>query len=179
MQLTCDQLQQIMPGARKRAALFIAPINAALAEFSISSPARAAAFLAQVAHESVELQFVREIASGAAYDTGRLAERLGNTTAADGDGQRYKGRGLLQITGRANYAACGEALGLDLIATPELLERPEHAARSAGWFWMCHGLNALADKGAFDAITAVINGGQNGRDKRRAYWLTARRVLGG
>lgn len=181
MQLTLEQLKQIMPRARDRAGLFLGPIHAACAEFGIDQPRRLAMFLAQVAHESAELRFVKELGSEsylARYDTGRLAARLGNSPEADGDGQRYCGRGLIQITGRSNYVACGAALGLSLIDDPEQLEEPLHAVRSAAWFWSSRGLNELADKNAFDAITQRINGGQNGRDERRVYWQRANQVLG-
>ncbi|WP_293813812.1 glycoside hydrolase family 19 protein [uncultured Aquitalea sp.] len=178
MALTETQLVQIMPQARQRAGLFVGPLNAAMAEFGISTPAQQAAFLAQIGHESGQLRYVRELASGEAYDTGAKALRLGNTPEADGDGQRYKGRGLIQITGQRNYQLCGFALQLDLIAHPELLELPLNACRSAAWFWSNENLNALADKGAFDAITQRINGGQNGRAERRALWAAAKKVLG-
>lgn len=176
--ITANQLQQIMPlaGAR-RIATYLAPLAAAMAEFSINTPARQASFLAQVGHESGQLQFVRELASGAAYDTGPLAARLGNTPQADGDGQRYKGRGLIQITGHDNYAACGAALGLDLLAQPELLEQPVNACRSAAWFWRTHGLNELADTGDQVKVTRRINGGTNGLAERLALFAVAQRVL--
>ncbi|WP_328587193.1 glycoside hydrolase family 19 protein, partial [Pseudomonas syringae] len=96
---------------------------------------------------------------------------------ADGDGQLYRGRGLIQITGRANYEACGEALGLDLINHPELLEQPQHAAMSAAWFWHRAALNALADKGEFIQITRKINGGTNGLADRQALYASALKVL--
>lgn len=179
--LTLDQLIAIMPEARPRAGLFVDPLNAAMTEFGIDTPQRVAAFLAQIGHESSRLRYVRELGGAAyldKYDTGRLAERLGNTPEDDDDGQLYCGRGLIQITGRRNYQLCGFALGLDLIAHPELLEQPAQACRSAAWFWHNENLNVLADKDAFDAITQRINGGQNGRDDRRALWLKARQVLG-
>ncbi|NLT99795.1 MAG: glycoside hydrolase family 19 protein, partial [Pseudomonas lundensis] len=111
------------------------------------------------------------------YDTGSLAKRLGNTPEADGDGQKYRGRGLIQITGRANYITCGEALALDLINQPELLEKPQHACMSAAWFWASRGLNTLADAGQFDKITQRINGGQNGAADRQALYARALKVL--
>ncbi|MYM37272.1 glycoside hydrolase family 19 protein [Duganella sp. FT94W] len=162
---------------QRRIALYLAPLAAAMAEFGINTRPRAASFLAQVGHESGQLQFVRELASGAAYDTGTLAARLGNTPEADGDGQRYKGRGLIQITGRTNYAACGAALGLDLLAQPELLEQPVNACRSAAWFWRTHGLNELADAGDQVRVTRRINGGTNGLAERLALFAVAQRVL--
>ena len=100
---------------------------------------------------------------------------LGNTVA--GDGSKYRGRGLIQITGRANYKACGEALALDLINYPELLEKPQHACMSAAWFWASRGLNTLADAGQFDTITRRINGGQNGAADRQALYAKALKVL--
>jgi putative chitinase len=103
------------------------------------------------------------------------AGRMGNTEP--GDGWKYRGRGLFQVTGRANYAACGDALGLDLIRQPELLEKPQHACMSAAWFWASRGLNTLADAGQFDKITQLINGGQNGAADRKALYARALKVL--
>ena len=100
---------------------------------------------------------------------------LGNTQP--GDGSKYRGRGLIQITGRANYRDCGEALNLDLINHPELLEKPQHACQSAAWFWSTRGLNTLADQNKFDTITRRINGGQNGAADRQALHDRALQVL--
>lgn len=178
MNLTASQLLTIMPYAKNRIPLFLPHLNTFMQARSINTPQRAAMFLAQIAHESAELRYVLELASGEAYDTGRLAARLGNTPGADGDGQRYKGRGLIQVTGTTNYLKCGEALGLDLIAHPELLERPEHAVASACWFWASNGLNALADKGDLYAVTRRINGGLNGIADRAKYYARAKTALG-
>ena len=178
--ITLDQLRAIIPTAGKRAEVFIDPLNRAMAEFEINTPQRQAAFLAQVAHESGSLRYVRELASGAAYDTGRLATRLGNTPEDDGDGERYRGRGLIQITGTDNYRACSAALfgdGEHLLDHPELLEQPELAARSAGWFWQSRYLNMLADADAFVQITRRINGGTNGIEDRYAFYTRAQLVL--
>ncbi len=172
MTLTLQQLIAIMPNARSKAGIFLPALNAAMAEFGINTPARQASFLAQLAHESGQLVYVRELASGAAYE-GRTD--LGNVVA--GDGARFRGRGLLQITGRTNYAACGKALGLDLLAQPALLEQTVNACRSAGWFWQSRGLNALADAGDQVAVTRRINGGTNGLAERLAYFKVAQRVL--
>jgi putative chitinase len=171
--LTPEDLTQVMPYAVSRAAVFAAPLTAAMSEFGIDTPQRQSAFLAQIAHESGSLKYVKEIADGSAYE-GR--KDLGNTSP--GDGVRYKGRGLLQITGKANYLACGVGLSLDLIASPELLEQPENACRSAAWFWSSRGLNQFADKDHFGALTRRINGGFNGLDDRLAHWLRARRFFG-
>jgi putative chitinase len=170
--VTGAQLMQIMPLAGRRANLFLAPLSAAMAEFDIATPLRQAAFLAQVGHESGQLRYVRELASGAAYE-GR--GDLGNVVA--GDGVRFKGRGLLQVTGRANYAACGVALQLDLLARPELLEQTTAACRSAGWFWQSRGLNRLADTGDQERVTRRVNGGVNGLAERLALYAAARKVL--
>ncbi|HBO8897004.1 TPA: glycoside hydrolase family 19 protein [Pseudomonas aeruginosa] len=105
------------------------------------------------------------------------ASRNGNGNEASGDGWRYRGRGLLQITGRKNYRAAGAGLGLPLEAEPELLEQPEHAARSSAWWWAAHGLNGLADSGRFALITRTINGGMNGQDERVELWERAKAVL--
>lgn len=179
--ITREQLLAIMPHARHRADVWLGPLNAAMTEFGIDTQRRVAAFLAQVAHESSELRYVKEIASGADYDTGRLAARLGNTPVADGDGQRYKGRGLLQITGKFNYRQASIALFNDtttLLEHPDLLETPELAARSAAWFWWSNGLNTVADcPNSFQAITRRINGGLNGYAERIAYFDTATRAI--
>lgn len=151
---------------------WVEPLNAAMEEFDVSTPQRQAAFLAQIAHESGEFRYVRELASGEAYE-GR--EDLGNTEP--GDGRKYRGRGVIQITGRANYAACGEALGLPLVDEPELLEQFGYAARSAGWFWKTKGLNELADKGDFKRITKIINGGFTHYTERTMYWERAKAAL--
>lgn len=173
---TLPELLEIMPYSiqRNRAQIFLDPVNTTLIEFEIGlTPIRVAMFIAQLAHESGEFRYVRELASGEAYE-GRLD--LGNTEP--GDGVRFKGRGLIQITGRTNYTYCGEALNLDLLNYPELLEEPMHAARSAGWYWHSRGLNEIADTGDFIKITRRINGGTNGLADRMKYFDRARRVFG-
>lgn len=169
-------LLAIMPLARKRIGDFLAPLNAAMAEFDIDTPARRAAFISQVGHESGQLRYVREIWGPTPAQKGYEGRRdLGNTHP--GDGARYQGRGLIQITGRANYADCGAALGLDLVNRPELLEQPVNACRSAAWFWKKHGLNELADAGDQVRVTKRINGGTNGLADRLALFEVAQRVL--
>lgn len=170
--ITLDQLKQILPLSGRRAATFCQPLNDAMREFDINTPARQASFLAQVGHESGQFIYVRELASGAAYE-GR--KDLGNTHP--GDGARYRGRGLIQVTGRDNYEACGHALELDLLANPELLELPVNAARSAAWFWRTHGLNELADAGDQRAVCKRVNGGYNGLAERLAFFEVAQGVL--
>ncbi|QCR36487.1 glycoside hydrolase family 19 protein [Nissabacter sp. SGAir0207] len=102
--------------------------------------------------------------------------RLGNSHPDDG--WTYRGRGLKQITFKANYQACGKALGLDLLANPDLLLLESNAARSAGWFWQEHHLSKFADRGDFTGMTKAINGGLNGLEDRLARLQVARKALG-
>ncbi|MGE0373513.1 MAG: glycoside hydrolase family 19 protein [Gammaproteobacteria bacterium] len=173
MTLTLDQLQEIMPHAGKRAAIFLGPLNDTMERYAINTPKRMAAFLAQLAHESGELRYVRELASGEDYER---RKDLGNTRP--GDGVKFKGRGLIQITGRANYHAVSAALGIDFVIKPALMELPENAAMVSGWFWDSRNLNELADEDDFRGITRRINGGYNGWEDRLKYWERAKRVLG-
>ena len=179
--ITAAQLRAVMPNASGRADVF-APILADVLLFrQINTPARIAAFLAQVGHESGQLRYVRELWGPTLAQRGYEGRAdLGNTQP--GDGKRFLGRGLIQITGRVNYRACGIALGLDLETQPELLETPANAAASAAWFWLSNGLNRFADQdtdAAFVQLTRRINGGTNGLDDRRALWSRARAVLTG
>lgn len=171
--MTPETLLKAMPYAGARCSVFAQPLSDAMLEFGISTPQQQSAFLAQVCHESGSLKYTLELASGSAYE-GRAD--LGNTRP--GDGVKYRGRGLIQVTGRANYLACGKALGLDLLSHPELLEQPIVAARSAAWFWQSNNLNALADADKFGTLTKKINGGFNGLDDRLSHWLRARKVFG-
>lgn len=171
--ITATDLAIILPAATgANIDRFWQPLNDTMDEWQINSPVRQAAFLAQIGHESGSLRYVRELASGEAYE-GRVD--LGNTEP--GDGTRFRGRGLIQITGRANYRQCGVALNLDLIEHPELLEAPENAARSAGWFWSTHGCNEVADSGNFQRLTRRINGGLTGLAERMAIWQRAKDQL--
>lgn len=176
MPISQQQLLQILPNARPVAGVFVPVLNTAMERYQIVGRKRVAAFIAQLGHESGQLRYVREIwgptLAQAKYE-GRAD--LGNTQP--GDGSKYRGRGLIQITGRANYAACGETLGLDLITQPELLELPQYAAMSAAWFWKQNGLNDLADRDQFNTITRRINGGLNGLQDRLEIWSRARAVL--
>lgn len=174
--MTPEQLRSIMPRCPQALAGRCAPLlTAAMSEAGISTPQRQAAFLAQLAHESGELRYFEELATGEQYE-GR--KDLGNVQ--EGDGRRFKGRGPIQLTGRANYEKASLALGVDFLTHPEIAAEPAHGFRIAGWFWKSHGLNTLADGGplAFDAITKRVNGGTNGKAQRDAYYATARKVLG-
>jgi putative chitinase len=177
MPITSDQLKAIAPTmSQVRLTTFLGPINDTLSKFNISTPAAQAMFLAQIMHESCACIYTVEIASGKAYE-GRID--LGNTQP--GDGVKYKGRGLIQITGRTNYAAVGQALGVDFINHPTLLEQPENAALSAGWFWNSRHLTDIANlntEAAFEVVTHRINGGLNGLVDRQQYWGRAKTALG-
>ena len=203
-----------------RATRWAPHLAAAAARYAITPPARLAAWLAQVVHESAGLARTSERLD---YTAARLAavwphrfptaadaaalahrpealanrvyaSRLGNGDEASGDGWRFRGRGLVQLTGRRNYRACGLALGLPLDDEPDALLRPDVAARSAGWYWAPHaacacdrcyrgfpdGCNALADAESADGfkqITRIVNGGLTGYPDRAALWIAALGVL--
>ena len=174
--LTVEQLAVATGSTHQLATNWLTAINDALHRFGIDTPTRQAAFLAQIGHESGGLQFVRELWGPTEQQKGYEGRAdLGNTQ--DGDGYRYRGRGLIQITGRHNYKMVGEALQLPLEDHPEQLEIPEHAAASAAWFWQNRRLNARADAGDFQGITRVINGSLNGYKDRVTLWHRARAVL--
>lgn len=174
MQLSGNNLKQMLPFATgSNIEKFTGPINATLAKFQINTPRRIACFIAQLAHESGSLKYVRELASGQAYE-GR--KDLGNIYP--GDGPRFKGRGLIQVTGRANYRAVGAFFGEDFEVNPDKLEQPDWAAMTAGWYWESRKLNALADIDDFRRITLKINGGLNGYLDRIKHWERCKKVLG-
>ncbi len=208
--VTAAQLTQIMP--RVDAATWTDVLNEGMEAYEIVGPLRRAAFLAQIAHESGELRRLVENLSYSAsalrkawpkrFTTEALARyyerqpeklanyvyasRLSNGNESSGDGWRFRGRGLLQITGRSKYASTAAALELPLLENPELLEEPHLAAFSAALFWRCNGLNELADVSGdrihddedFRRITKVINGGTIGIRERIRYWERAKSVLG-
>ncbi len=172
--LTSDQLSAIaIYTSQDRLNQLLPNLNTTMQRYGITTPLRKAHFLAQTAHESDGFNTNEEYASGADYE-GR--SDLGNTTA--GDGVRFKGRGLIQVTGRSNYAACGQALGVDLINNPQRLADFDLACLSAGWFWNTNQLNDYADNDDVIQITRIINGGLNGLDDRQAYLASAKQVFG-
>ena len=193
-----------MPLAAKAPDAVVGALDAAMRRFEIATPARMAAFCAQLAHESGQLQRWTENLS---YRWERLrqvfpkyfpsdaearpfdrkperianrvyANRMGNGPEASGDGWRYRGRGPIQLTGKDNYRACGQGIGVDLVDDPDLLVTPEPGCLAAAWFWARNGLNALADAGDFVTITRRINGGLNGLAERREFWERAKAVFG-
>lgn len=172
--ITLTQLCQIMPNAKSsgRAAKYIDALNDVMAKYRINTPLRVAHFLAQLAHESGELRYNEEIASGAAYE-GR--KDLGNTQK--GDGKRYKGRGLIQLTGRANYTAFARATGCDCVNRPELVAQIPWCVETAGWYWASRSINAAADIDAFVTVTRLVNGGTNGKASRQTYLNRAKKAL--
>lgn len=180
--VTLEQLTKIVTKCPVlRAAALHPHLVKAMGEFEIHTPLRAAAFLAQIAHESGHMRWMTELwgptPQQLKYEPpGKLAERLGNTET--GDGYRFRGRGVIQLTGRANYRAAGAALGVDLENNPDSASSGEMVFRTAGWFWSSRALNALADAGNFDAITKKINGGYNGKEDRDRLYALAKTVLG-
>jgi len=191
------------PDAAARA--FVAPMAQACERFNIATPRQIAAFVAQTAHESEGFTRLEENLSYSTADRlckvfpsrfptpasavpflrnpAKLANRvysnrLGNADEASGDGARYIGRGLIQLTGRANYMAAGDAIGIDYKARPELVALPEHAALTAAWFWATAGCNALAEAEMIDATTRKINGAaMMGAEDRRARYQAVLRSM--
>lgn len=197
--LTPTQLKKILPKCSNQND-WMRPLNDAMRRFEINTPIRAAAFLAQLAVESSEFNVLEERLN---YSPGRLtavwpkrfpdpvkalpysrnpeklanavyADRLGNGDEASGDGYRYRGRGLIQITGRDNYRKVGELLDIDLIHMPDTLLQPKYAALSAGAFWEMNDLNELDD---IREISRKVNGGEHGLEQRVAYYERALEVL--
>lgn len=175
MELTNDQLKKIYPSSTAANREEYLPfINQYLMLYEVNSFERICAFLAQIGHESGQLKYVEEIASGKAYE-GR--KDLGNTFK--GDGTRFKGRGLIQITGRANYTAISKDLGVDFTANPELLSNSEYAVLSAFWYWRKRSLNRYCTlkEDDFKTLTRRINGGLNGYADRLNLWNKAKDIL--
>ena len=139
---------------------------------NLNSPLRQAHFLAQLAHESAGFTTTEEFASGAAYE-GR--KDLGNVER--GDGKRFKGRGLIQLTGRSNYKTYGQRLGVDFITDPTIAGKFPWAAVTAAVYWRDRGLNRYADRDDVRAVTRLINGGSNGLSDRERYLKLAKRAI--
>ena len=179
--ITETQLRQIMPNlSAAKLTAFLPHLNRAMAEYAINTLPRAAAFIAQLAHESGEFRWMEEIwgptpAQRRYEPLTALSTKLGNNRP--GDGKRFKGRGPIQLTGRANYKRFGELLGVDLISAPEQAATPTVGFRTAALYWANRGLNGLADAGNFREITRRINGGYNGLPDRQKYFARAKTVL--
>lgn len=179
MNLTQAQLRRAVPsvfGAHLDE--FVASFNQWAIPMGIDTPLRMAHYLAQVFHESGCLRYTEEIASGKAYDTGKLAAALGNTPEADGDGQKYKGRGYIQLTGRTNYVNfnASDCCTEDVVAHPEKVAKFPLNQIASMWFWERNGLSAIADQDngqntaeVCKKITKRVNGGLNGYSERFYY----------
>jgi putative chitinase len=188
---------------KARAEFWTDPLNAAFERFEITEPICIAAFLAQVGHESAKLTALEEnlnySANGllsvfpkyfdhdSALEYARkrkaiasrvYANRMGNGDEASGDGWKYRGKGLIQVTGKENHAKCGEALGLPLIDNPDLLLEPVNAALSAAWYWDSRKLNNLAHRDDVRGLTKAINGGMIGFADRQLLHQLAKKALG-
>lgn len=168
MNLTVETLKKIYPSSTLNNRLkYVDFLNTYMDQYEINTPIRKQMFLAQIGHESGQLRYCEEIASGKAYE-GR--KDLGNINP--GDGQKYKGRGLIQITGRNNYQKMSKVLSFDFILSPEKLSEPMWAVISACCWWKEHKLNEIADTGDFKRVTKKINGGYNGlEDRLKLYEL--------
>lgn len=175
MILTVDILKNICKFADiEQLAVFVEPLNKSMDDFAITTILRARHFIAQIAHESGSFHYVQELASGEAYE-GR--KDLGNIYT--GDGVKFKGRGLIQITGRDNYRQLSNSLfgNSILLNKPEILETPKFAVESACWFWQTHGLNELADADNIELITRRINGGLNGLKERENFYERTKKFI--
>ena len=180
------------------------PLQQTFDKYSLNTALRQAAFIGQCQHESNNFRTLEEnlhysaaglmrvwpsrftsdvVAQAYANNPEKIANkvyagRMGNGDEESGDGWAYHGRGLIQLTGRDNYSACGTSLGFAYITNPELLVQPRHAALTAGWFWNKKGLNDLADIADYTTMTKRINGGTLGLDDRIAKIQKAKEILG-
>jgi putative chitinase len=179
-------------------------VNMAMHKYQMNTPRRQAMFLAQLAHESGNFRFVEENLNYSAdalervfrkyFPTREFAEqyarqpekianrvyanRMGNGDESSGDGWKYRGRGLIQLTGLNNYANYAMQADTEALTRPEILTEPEYAADSAGWFWMVNRLNAMADTGDVRAVTRRVNGGFNGLKDREDKYNTLMTLFG-
>lgn len=175
-----DVLRSLIPGLSREKAKALAPhLARAMSEAGICTPRQQAAFMAQCAHESCGFKVFKELGGESYFRKYEGRKDLGNTQP--GDGARYKGRGALQLTGRANYLAASKALFNDdrLVERPELVEQPQVAFAVSAWFWRTRKLNAIAEAGDFRLLTRRINGGLNGLEERLNYYRRALSGLGG
>lgn len=172
---TKEKLAVVLPrAAQSRIDCYFEPLKATMIKYCITTPLQMAHFIAQVGHESGSLLYNEEIADGSAYEN---RTDLGNTQP--GDGKRFKGRGLIQLTGRFNYRAFSEYTGVDYVANPDpVADDPMISAEAAGWFWVKNKLPPLAERDDVRAVTKRINGGFNGLDDRMHNLFRAKAVLG-
>lgn len=175
--MTPETLAKAMNIPLARAQKWATALTTAMEDGKINTRLRQAAFLAQIGHESGSLVYVKELGGPSYFAKYDGRKDLGNTQP--GDGAKFCGRGLIQVTGRANYRTASQVLFGDerLLFSPELLEKPEWAAKSAVWFWSTRNLNELADADRFTDLTKKINGGTNGLEDRKARYRLALSVL--
>jgi len=170
-----EALAQLVGGAKARE--WVGPLNAALREAYITATLEVAHFLAQVLHETGGLRWLEEV-WGPTDAQRRYEGRADLGNVLSGDGFLYRGRGLIQLTGRANYERAGVALGVPLAMRPELAAMPEHAARIACWYWNSRGIGKRALADDIEAVTRAINGGTNGLEDRRKWLERTKTALG-
>lgn len=171
--ITLDMLKKLAPkGNAKIMSELAAHLDTYLPKYEVNTYLRLCHFIAQAAHESAGFKTLEEYASGAAYE-GR--KDLGNIVK--GDGKRYKGRGIFQLTGRANYKTIGDKIGVNLVDNPTLAATGEISVQTALEYWKSRSLNALADKDDVLGITKKINGGTNGLDDRKNYLAKAKQII--
>ena len=171
--ITREMIRTIAPNSKEEIIVpLVRFLNKHLATYEVNTYLRICHFIAQAAHESASFRTLEEFASGSAYE-GR--KDLGNVQK--GDGVRYKGRGIFQLTGRANYRDMSKKLGVDLENNPELAESPEISVLTALEYWKSRGLNRFADADDVSTITRRINGGFNGFEERKKYLSRAKSVF--
>ena len=170
-----EKLSVVMPRALpSKIDLYFEPLVAGMKRYEITTPLRMAHFIAQIAHETASFLYAEEIADGSAYEGRR---DLGNTQS--GDGKRFKGRGLIQLTGRANYTQYTKDSGTDCVTDPERVASDAFVGVDvACWYWNKRHINGLADADDVKAVTKAINRGYNGLDDRIEYLARAKAVLG-
>lgn len=204
-QITIEQLQQIVPKAKvSDLERILSALNHQLPKFNIDTPLRQAHFIAQIAHESGSFRYTSENLNysakalqavfGKYFKTDEDAEqyarkpeeianvvyanRMGNGDTQCGDGWRYRGRGLIQLTGKENYSQCSQFLGKDLVEQPELVsDEPDTSVAAACWYWLQRRLNDYADADDVKGLTKRINGGYHGLDDRKAFLTRCKSVL--
>jgi len=206
MELTLGQLKQLLPRNPNVDEWYLS-LGRLLPEYNIDTPERIAAFIAQCAHESAEFTVLRENLNYRASSLRKVfgkyfpndeianryaslpnkqeaianrvyANRMGNGDEASGDGWRYCGRGLIQLTGKRNYSLFADSIGITVEEASQYLQTFEGAVQSACWFWDSNNLNRFADVGDIRSMTRAINGGFNGLEDRIKHYEHALRVLG-
>lgn len=205
MLVTFDQLNEFFEDTKGDVIeKFVVPLNEVMEFYEINTPRRISMFLAQVGHESAGMSVIRENLNYSAVGLNKIfpkyfiragrdanqyarkpekianlvyANRMGNGNEASGDGYRYRGKGLIQLTGKSNYQAFAEDMEMSLSEAIVWLDTPEGAAWSAGWFWDSRELNDWADKGDVLTVTKKINGGTNGLEDRKKHYAGALHIF--